>query len=529
MKSRFTFFLLILSFACSAQVSPPWAWAKSVPQVAETQRMFGLAADAEGNAIVVGQIMEARSPYENGMVVSKYSPDGSRLWATGFPGVLYNGATYMSAVCDADLNVYAVFDYTSGTIEVDGVPIEDSDLAMVKLDKDGNVLWAKAIGSSGNDELIEIQVVDNEVVVSAFGGGTFDRGTFNYNFPLWGLNYMTSYNFEGDLLQFGVLDQSTNNTLKKIYKEGADYIGYACEKTVKKQKLNTVTLEPETVATLDLVNEIGGYQLIVTDVVATPSGRLFVSGLFKSNYVLLEGDTIFNSNSGYPTCFIIETDQSMSVQNYITYYDVWGLQNQETIQQLAVYGDEKIAVQNWFYSKIIFPDDSLINEDGVKFAAITELNLDLTVRSMSQLKAWDANGWVSSGIEYDGGGNIYGLFRHEEDIYFDSILVSSYNKSWEHLSALGRLNSGALLSAGEAHLEKHTYRLFPNPVADELTIAGRQGQLQLSFTDMSGKVVYSISEVSNQSICVSHLPAGIYIVEIMDDKESKSFERLVKH
>ena len=70
--------------------------------------------------------------------------------------------------------------------------------------------------------------------------------------------------------------------------------------------------------------------------------------------------------------------------------------------------------------------------------------------------------------------------------------------------------------------------LYPNPVIDELKINTDSKINSVQVIDITGKMVYSSFVVNNNSINVSALPSGVYLVKIDTDKGTKT-ERVVKN
>lgn len=57
--------------------------------------------------------------------------------------------------------------------------------------------------------------------------------------------------------------------------------------------------------------------------------------------------------------------------------------------------------------------------------------------------------------------------------------------------------------------------ITPNPVKDVFQVSGLNGTATLSLTDINGKVVLSKEIIANESISVSSLPQGVYIVKLV--------------
>lgn len=73
--------------------------------------------------------------------------------------------------------------------------------------------------------------------------------------------------------------------------------------------------------------------------------------------------------------------------------------------------------------------------------------------------------------------------------------------------------------------------LGPNPVKSKLSITGNQlpeGSLQLF--DSAGKLIQTLSSLSERQLDLSHLPSGVYLVKISDrDGKERFSQKIIKH
>lgn len=116
-------------------------------------------------------------------------------WAVGF-GETGNAFGYSIAV-DATGNVFTI-DNFNGTVDLDPgsgtfnlTSAGNKDVYVQKLDSNGNFLWAKAIGGSGNDfgSAIAIDPTGNIYITGNFNGtADFDPGSGTYNMTSAGNN-----------------------------------------------------------------------------------------------------------------------------------------------------------------------------------------------------------------------------------------------------------------------------------------------------------------------------------------------------
>lgn len=72
------------------------------------------------------------------------------------------------------------------------------------------------------------------------------------------------------------------------------------------------------------------------------------------------------------------------------------------------------------------------------------------------------------------------------------------------------------------------YKVFPNPVANNLTIHGAGvGAVKVSISDNMGRVFYESVFVDQENIDVAHLPKGVYQIQL-SHKSSTTIKRLIK-
>lgn len=101
--------------------------------------------DSEGNYVIVGWTRSFGSGNSD-FYVLKLSPNGAVRWTKTWGGVNFDEANSILEVDDGYLVAGFTLSYTSG----------GKDVALVKFDKDGNVLWYKNYGGSKDDTASKI-------------------------------------------------------------------------------------------------------------------------------------------------------------------------------------------------------------------------------------------------------------------------------------------------------------------------------------------------------------------------------------
>ena len=174
---------------------------------AKSDQAWGADTDSQGNVYIAAYMQQPPSRLFFDMAIYKFSPDGKELWQAQWGGdleekafivavsepYLYVGGLVHTAMAltEADMAVLAL-DMDSGRIlweftwgqgfgyeEVDGLVVDgdfiyisgwttgektSGDMAVLKLDRKGNLIWAKTWGTEGFDEADGQIVVDKDTI-----------------------------------------------------------------------------------------------------------------------------------------------------------------------------------------------------------------------------------------------------------------------------------------------------------------------------------------------------------------------------
>lgn len=145
---------------------------------------LGVAFDPIGNVLLSGSFSDSidfgeglLEAYNSDMFINKYSTTGDLLWSQVFGGSSHDSAHGIVANAVGEVYVGARFhdsvDFGGHVLQtVDGVTSANADAVLLKLSQAGKVLWAKHVGSQG-DESIDDVALDNAgrpLVVGDFRG-----------------------------------------------------------------------------------------------------------------------------------------------------------------------------------------------------------------------------------------------------------------------------------------------------------------------------------------------------------------------
>jgi len=129
---------------------------------------LSVAVDSEGNVYAAGRFYSEQvdlggvllvNAGKNDMFIMKMDANGEDLWATSF-GAANDDNLYSMSV-DTSGNVYLIGDFMSPTLDFGGAPLEnagDQDIFVVKLDTDGDHVFSRAYGGTGRDNGYSVAV-----------------------------------------------------------------------------------------------------------------------------------------------------------------------------------------------------------------------------------------------------------------------------------------------------------------------------------------------------------------------------------
>jgi len=169
-------------------------WAKN-PSGSGADGGLAICTDASGNVFVTGWfssptltfgssiITHAGSGYD--IFIAKYDPNGNELWAKKAGGLNDDGG--LGVCTDANGNVIITGYFKSSSVTFDTVTLTNAgnyNIFLAKYDPNGNLIWAKSAGGSGDDEGYGVNVDGS--------GNLFITGEFNSTTLTFGTTTLTN-------------------------------------------------------------------------------------------------------------------------------------------------------------------------------------------------------------------------------------------------------------------------------------------------------------------------------------------------
>lgn len=211
-------FLMLTPILGFAQEQPIPDWVKGIGGTGES-KLAGIAVDKDDNVYIAGNFQGTLTVDHSGIsthvvltsnghydiYIAKYTPDGKLLWAKSIGGSNLDQVNNLAV--DKDGNVIIGASFSSSSIDCNpGAGVftvlsnGGEDALVVKLDTDGNFVWAKSVGGGNTDR--------GHVITSDKDGNVIFVGSFSSNnVTIAGNTLANKGNFDGFVVKY---DQNGN-------------------------------------------------------------------------------------------------------------------------------------------------------------------------------------------------------------------------------------------------------------------------------------------------------------------------------
>ncbi len=506
-----------------------FVWAKSVNGINHSD-IYSIALDSDNNvyttAAFTGTVdfnpgldqFNLTAVGDIDLFVLKLDSDGNFIWVKSI-GSYEEDVRGISIAVDENGNVITI-GYFSGTVDFDPGPGSNiltgsNDLFILKLDPNGNHLWAKSlIGSSYLRKMDMALDKDGNLYITGEFGGTmdFDPGPENYYLSAGRFNiFVLKLETNGSFIWVGSFKTDSSSSLfrkppitiddwNNIYTTGwfrntSDFdLGLGVyelpsyggsdafiQKMSQSCPGNPTINSPNTTYTLCL-----GESIILTAEMPSWTGNLSYSW-----------------NTGETSDFIEVSPDSNTIYNVNVNYTI------DTIT-CASSALAEVTVFPSAPETPIAPDDILIQQNGTPF----EISIPIIPNAESYEWAVPTGVQILSGantnsITVDWGGITTGGF----------VCVSAINECGSSPEAC--LEVTVDFTDALKDINKKGYSIFPNPSATILNVLFDDHQTyEIALYDVLGRVVLLPAKYMEQAqIEVSQLPAGTYWLKISKGTE----------
>lgn len=178
------------AFVAVYDVQGTLLWASSAGS-SDPHRITSLAADTAGNLIAVGSFSASSLAFgsitltnagSSDAFVVKYDPTGTPLWAIAIGGPSWEEATGVAT--DSFGNIYLTGHFESSQLTIGSVTLTNTDsgtkdIFLIKLSRQGQVLWAQSFGGPDTDfgQAIAVSPIGDIAITGVFWSNGFSIGS----------------------------------------------------------------------------------------------------------------------------------------------------------------------------------------------------------------------------------------------------------------------------------------------------------------------------------------------------------------
>jgi len=552
-KQYSNLFSLILIFTFSISLSyaqtPNWIWAESAGGMSNDYGN-GICNDNSGNTYSTGYFSESITFGEitltdNGgsdIFIVKYDPNGNVLWANSYGGVALDFTNNMSINADNQIVITGAFRSESisfGTYTLTNPNSGDGAdcFFVVKIDSNGNILWATTANCDSNCTGTDIDINDNgDVVVTGnfFGNSvTFGSVTLNNFYQFASDFFIVKYNSQGEVLWAKGFGGNS-------YDLG---IGVAFDNTGKINFIGAFSSNEITVGITTFANS-GGYDYLIVqfgpdgniswlrnalgdgddfavDIDVDNDDNIFITGDFSGSSVSFSGIEIIGNGS--LNIFTLKYSNGGNPEWVVA---PQGDQNDESYG-LTVDKDGNCLITGTFESSVLSFDGSVsITNSNAEYGNmfVAKINNDGIVNWATSTGGNDSD--YGQGITTNNEGNAFitGTFYSTSITFGSSTLVNNGGSSNSADFFIAKLNS--TVGINDKPIENSSF-VHPNPVIDKFNIVTKEKSI-IKVYSQNGVLLKSKNlDVGDNLIDVSTCKTGVYIVRMIT-KDKVLTDKLIK-
>ena len=428
--------------------------------------------------------------------VGKYTTDGGFVWAKRIGGNDNLGCVFNNMKVDNLGNIYFAgnfwntVDFDPGTGTFNLTSDNNYDIFMMKLDTQGNFVWAKKIGNPGQEDIVKKMVIDNQHM------------------------YITgSYK--------GLVDFDPQSTVSNLQSVGNTFDGYLAKYSLSDGSLQWA----QSIGSG--VGADSGFAIQVDN-----SGNVYTSGHFKGS-VDFNSDPIntailTNTGTSYSTYFLklSSTGQFIWVKRFTAMGALYP--SEQKPYDIAVKGNKVYLAGYFLVSMDCNPDDNqqyVITANGD--------NYDMFIISL------DTDGIFSGAKSFGGILHDY-LYTIAIDNNEDIIIGGKYSEDVNFNPAITNINVSGVYDGFTVKLSKNMFlkttdvalpvklNVYPNPTTDQITVQSKSRIKDVTVYSIDGKLIFSKNTDGKSAVIdLKGLNAGVYLIHI--NSGSQTFvEKIIK-
>ena len=446
----------------------------------------------------------------------------------------------------------------------------NADVSLIKMDNDGNLVWAKTYGDTSNDIGYSVtQTPDSGYMIC---GQTQSFGVGNTHI------YVIRTDSEGNLIWSNVYDANHDCTAKSIVATNdGGYVMTGSSLIWGSMREEIYLLKIDSTGALVWDNLIGNtYNDAGNHIEQTHDGGFIITGVYDySEFFLIRtdsiGDTLWTRIYGYPlqnAQYVTEAPDSgfivvggsAFIGNF-TYGSIMKTDSSGNLEWANLYGT---SGNDGFYSATL-TDENQISAVGYTSSTqdmfLVNVNLfgdtlftraygDSLHQYAYSIHSTSDKGSILTGgyendffyiLKIDSLANTFCNQRATNTVIsnpqvltytppMDILPVNTFVSPCQSITGNGGGINSICTSVGIKDFVKTNFNLFPNPATNKFFLTGCLNDSEVEMYDMLGNLVHkeTAHSTSLYEIRISQLPAGIYSVKIFDNR-SEAVRLLIKH
>ncbi len=384
-----------------------------------------LAADAQGNSYVAGNM-------HGDISIAKYDRSGQRRWRYIFGSTGFDAAMGVAVNTDGSVYVTGLFSKTVNFDPGDGQFLlksaGDTDGFLMKLDSDGEFIWARRFGGKIADQGLNVAVHNGHVYLTGLQQGLPTRGAFSIGPQIKGVNhFLALVNGNGQLQWARTISKVGGGESAGIADIALDSKGYiwatgayhgtydfgttadpmpltsGSDMTIFLWKLNGRG------ATIGAANG-GDGDIEVHGLAIDPKGFVYVTGGFR-------GEAVFNPNNHLPGD-TVNNSKDMFLARYnkacvLNFAKGWGTESDDIGESLALDTAGNVWISGYTTAQA---------QQVMAVEKWTPVTVNRAFSTANQVFAGRTGGWATGWSIATGGGLVYALGTFSGTVDIDPTL-----------------------------------------------------------------------------------------------------------
>ncbi|MCS6990800.1 MAG: T9SS type A sorting domain-containing protein [Chitinophagales bacterium] len=516
-----------------------------------------VAVDAQGNIYLAGFFTEQMTlgnitlnsvgpVSKEDIFVAKLDPNGEPIWAHNFGNGIENHSDFPLAFHGNKAGYTAVTgDFKNNLLFDDGTflnGIGGFDMFLAVYDTDGNLLWAKVGGGSGNDIGTGVFVSDDNYIYCT-GNFKGDCNFFGDSTLVWGVPpqhyvYVAKYDLAGNLIWLNVYGSETNFESRCIVYDQKTfvYVGGNFRNAITLSNAN-LTATGEEDGWLAQFGVNGNFQWAksfgssnplsnecIYSIACDTNQNFYISSIFSQ-------DINFDGN-------VLSTGSEQNV--CVAAYDKMGTYKWSkavsgtpgalfSAHCLGLLAEGNILLTGCFAGEVVVDNSITLIPNGPNPIYADAFYVGLFPKTGNIAFAVHVGGELSDaghGLAGNYSGYAFACGHYKNAGVFGNFsLVSNGNtdafliKFAQNFVSVGHEFSGFSTS------------IFPNPAHETVTIAIPSEVAELFVSDMSGRIVLhqNVSGLSTVKIPLAQFAPGTYLVSLNGGSANYKAKLLVQH